>query len=214
MAGRSYVRREHGKKECTGCGLMKPLGDYHSQRKVKDGRTSKCKPCMNAQTKDAYYRAGAEANREKCRNYRRNNLEKCRANERVRAEANREKLNARARDWRRDNWDRYTEYRRQYEKEHSERMAEHCRRRRAKILKATTEQFTVEELKDSWLSRDINPDACRYCGISLTDRRRTVDHVIPLTRGGEHARANLVPCCQPCNSSKNARTPDEMGWTA
>ncbi|WP_203620386.1 HNH endonuclease [Streptomyces sp. SID8499] len=30
----------------------------------------------------------------------------------------------------------------------------------------------------------------------------TVDHVIPLSRGGQHAEGNLVPACKSCNSSK------------
>lgn len=40
---------------------------------------------------------------------------------------------------------------------------------------------------------------CVYCGQPAT----TVDHVIPLCKGGRHAIGNLVPACTHCNSSKS-----------
>jgi 5-methylcytosine-specific restriction endonuclease McrA len=39
---------------------------------------------------------------------------------------------------------------------------------------------------------------CFYCG----GPGGTIDHVIPLKKGGIHGIGNLVPCCQSCNSSK------------
>lgn len=44
---------------------------------------------------------------------------------------------------------------------------------------------------------------CAYCG--TRPERLHLDHVIPLKRGGRHSIGNLVPACQPCNSSKSAR---------
>lgn len=46
--------------------------------------------------------------------------------------------------------------------------------------------------------------ACAYC--LRTDRPMTVDHMIPLSRGGAHDRANAVPACKPCNSRKHDRS--------
>lgn len=43
---------------------------------------------------------------------------------------------------------------------------------------------------------------CVYCGLLTEDL--TMDHVIPVTKGGRHAAANILPACKPCNSSKNA----------
>jgi hypothetical protein len=50
---------------------------------------------------------------------------------------------------------------------------------------------------------------CRYCG--RTDHL-TIDHVIPLSRGGTNRPENLVTACRYCNSQKSARTPEEWGW--
>lgn len=41
---------------------------------------------------------------------------------------------------------------------------------------------------------------CSYCGGAC----ESVDHVVPLSRGGTNYEGNLTPCCLPCNSSKNA----------
>lgn len=51
---------------------------------------------------------------------------------------------------------------------------------------------------------------CRRRIRRLSDR--TIDHVVPLRKGGKHCRSNLCVACRKCNSSKGARTPDE--WTA
>ena len=42
---------------------------------------------------------------------------------------------------------------------------------------------------------------CRYCGSK--NPFMTVDHVLPVTRGGTDDESNLVAACQSCNSKKN-----------
>ena len=44
---------------------------------------------------------------------------------------------------------------------------------------------------------------CAYCG--RRSKQLTIDHVIPLQRGGGHIPENLVPACRPCNSAKRDR---------
>jgi 5-methylcytosine-specific restriction endonuclease McrA len=48
---------------------------------------------------------------------------------------------------------------------------------------------------------------CAYCGRKMG--RLTVDHVIPLSRGGKHSKDNVVPACLHCNTVKNVKTPEE-----
>lgn len=50
---------------------------------------------------------------------------------------------------------------------------------------------------------------CIYCG-SRTGAM-TIDHVIPLSRGGKTDFDNCVACCAPCNRRKGDRTPREAG---
>lgn len=46
---------------------------------------------------------------------------------------------------------------------------------------------------------------CVYCAKILTESTLTIDHRIPLARGGTNWPANLLPACKPCNSRKGAR---------
>lgn len=50
---------------------------------------------------------------------------------------------------------------------------------------------------------------CAYCSRNLQLKTRTVDHVVPESRGGGNRRENLVPCCTLCNQVKGDRTPEE-----
>jgi len=48
---------------------------------------------------------------------------------------------------------------------------------------------------------------CFYCGESLTWDSKTVDHVIPKSKGGPHRAWNLVISCLPCNKTKGDSNP-------
>jgi 5-methylcytosine-specific restriction endonuclease McrA len=51
--------------------------------------------------------------------------------------------------------------------------------------------------------------SCQYCGLELTQREATVDHVVPRSQGGITAWDNVVIACNPCNRRKGGRTPSE-----
>ena len=56
---------------------------------------------------------------------------------------------------------------------------------------------------DQWFAvRAFFGNCCAYCG---GNKRMTIDHVVPLSRGGEHDITNIVPACQSCNSAKGCR---------
>lgn len=63
--------------------------------------------------------------------------------------------------------------------------------------------------KKNVLARDSC--TCQYCGRHLSDSSTTVDHVLPLCRGGAHDWLNVVASCKPCNHRKDDRTPREAG---
>jgi len=43
---------------------------------------------------------------------------------------------------------------------------------------------------------------CCYCGCQLHNKNKTIDHVKPLSDGGESHQRNLVICCKECNEAK------------
>lgn len=50
---------------------------------------------------------------------------------------------------------------------------------------------------------------CQYCGKKSAEKFLTIDHVIPLSRGGRHDWINVVTACAKCNNKKGSQTPDE-----
>ena len=71
---------------------------------------------------------------------------------------------------------------------------------RAKRFQVFMGVFTKREIKRLYSS------PCIYCG-SWTNI--TLDHVMPLARGGRHCKANIVAACLSCNSSKKNKTIQE-----
>jgi 5-methylcytosine-specific restriction endonuclease McrA len=65
---------------------------------------------------------------------------------------------------------------------------------------------------------------CFYCGselksqdyfdeggkVAMTVSLWAVDHFFPLSKGGSYELSNLVPACNPCNSTKSARTIEQF----
>lgn len=65
------------------------------------------------------------------------------------------------------------------------------------------QSITPDLRADVW---DKSRGICWYCGVDLHPfRNYHVDHFIPVVDGGSNEIANLVPCCQPCNTRKQAR---------
>jgi len=83
---------------------------------------------------------------------------------------------------------------------HPEENAPHSARRRAKQRRAEC-SLTVAEWQ---VVKSIYGHRCVYCKRKL--KRLTMDHVIPLSRGGSHTKENVVPACSRCNSSKGANS--------
>ena len=50
-------------------------------------------------------------------------------------------------------------------------------------------------------------EKCRYCGSTLINEERTLDHIYPRGYGGVSITDNLLPCCIPCNQSKTDMAP-------
>ena len=47
---------------------------------------------------------------------------------------------------------------------------------------------------------------CYLCGKLLTEKQATIDHVIPLSKGGFHCPNNARIACLKCNQSKTNKT--------
>jgi 5-methylcytosine-specific restriction endonuclease McrA len=68
------------------------------------------------------------------------------------------------------------------------------------IVRRTAEELGPFDTRDWARLCDRWGCACAYCG--ARPRTLSLDHIIPLTRGGRHTIGNLLPSCRSCNSSK------------
>ncbi len=60
-----------------------------------------------------------------------------------------------------------------------------------------------------WWKRKRSNGQCHYCKNIFPPKELTMDHVIPIARGGKSEKFNLVPCCKDCNTKKKQLLPIE-----
>ncbi len=65
--------------------------------------------------------------------------------------------------------------------------------------------------KSAWWMRKIQKGVCHYCNRKVGRANLTMDHVVPLSRGGKSRKGNIVPACKECNSKKKYLIPVEWG---
>lgn len=64
--------------------------------------------------------------------------------------------------------------------------------------------------KTRWWQQKTASGVCYYCNKKVAYKNITMDHVVPLTRGGKSTKDNLVPSCKECNNAKKSMLP--MEW--
>lgn len=74
------------------------------------------------------------------------------------------------------------------------------------------ERAKARELrKTRWWQRKTASGECYFCGLVVKHQDITMDHLVPLSRGGYSTKDNLVPCCKNCNNKKKSMLPLEWG---
>lgn len=72
------------------------------------------------------------------------------------------------------------------------------------------ERARARELRQSqWWKRRLAAGICYYCRRQVGPRALTMDHLVPLGRGGRSIRGNVVTACKECNTRKRALVPVE-----
>ena len=89
-----------------------------------------------------------------------------------------------------------------YKRLHRERCVQWGSTRIRRIAQQSVRSISADELAD--LKRDTQ--VCAYCGDPFTRSERTIDHVVPVCRGGAHTLDNIVVACRACNESKGIKS--------
>jgi 5-methylcytosine-specific restriction endonuclease McrA len=191
-------------KICTKCSSELELSEFGRNCSRKDGHTAQCKSCSRVEDRERYQRDPEKRRAQVRKTYATNEgyREKVKSDARKWERANPEKVVAKnARLYQRDG-ERIRVRNRSYQKANKPRFAALAAARRARALRAEgghTADDRLEVLRS-------NGGLCAYCN---ENEATTVDHIIPLKRGGSNSKKNLWPACQPCNSSKHVKLVEE-----
>lgn len=180
-----------GVKNCSRCGVEKPLHDFQRRSSAKDGRRADCRACVRLSSADYYARNNETVKVKTAAHYHRN-----KDKERFVAKKKAYYLNNKAAAFKaaRDHKSRNPEI---------SRVA--VRNRRAKA-KGAGGRHTAAETSALLISQSYlcaNP----FCRIDLRIAPKHLDHWIPIARGGGNGIDNLKWLCQPCNHRKGSRLP-------
>jgi 5-methylcytosine-specific restriction enzyme A len=68
------------------------------------------------------------------------------------------------------------------------------------------EKQKARELRSSqWWKRQVAKGLCHYCGSRFSPKELTMDHIVPISKGGKTTKGNVVPCCKTCNTEKKSK---------
>jgi 5-methylcytosine-specific restriction endonuclease McrA len=217
-------------KTCAKCNIEKPETEFKPLYKKPDKLMSKCKECYKIQGLEYRIRTKAEkAAYDK--EYRANNEDKLKKRSLKYYQDNKEHLLEYAEEYRQRNPELLKESKKkEYFKHKKKRIAQVSKYRK-------NHKDKVKIWSDRWvksdkgrvssrkahtkrrgygdISKDVIVDffktagtICLYCKVECNDKV-TIDHFIPLSKGGSHERDNLVPACLKCNCSKSNKDPFE-----
>ena len=83
------------------------------------------------------------------------------------------------------------------------------------ISSVTEEEIRKEKIKaralrnSQWWKRKCAKGICYFCGEQVSPKELTMEHMVPLIRGGKSSKGNVVPACKKCNNKKKYLLPFE-----
>jgi len=193
IAEQNRIYRENNKEK-----IAKQKADYRKEHRKESIKRSK-----------DYYEANKDACLETSRSYRKNNKEELKQYFKEYTEKNKEKIGKRQREYSKANKEKIRERTRKWVKNNPEKTRASTRKanhvRRARLKHATIEDFNPSEVfkRDGYV--------CQLCGCKTSLRyksqyhpkRTELDHIIPISLGGEHSLRNTQCACHRCNIEKN-----------
>jgi hypothetical protein len=203
-------------KRCKTCGIIKPLNDFYKGTKTcVDGYFGNCKQCCQINQK-IYRSTHKEAINNRHKEYRKThkneiniaiykwqnkNRERHLENRKKWRDKNREKNNAIARLYYNANREIIHETQHKWAKSNPDKINEKKNRRRARKYNGTVEIFRNVDIfeRDKWI--------CQLCKKKVNKRLKaphplspSLDHIVPLSKGGSHERKNVQLVHLLCNS--------------
>ena len=203
---------------CTVCKESKPLTEFYRDKTKKLGRRGICKKCHAIKDKKRY-----ELNRERKlkqrKQYYYEHKEQIFKQSKIYYLKHKEQIAVRKRKYRQDHKEEIAKQEKKYHLERKQKASarnkryrqserggflkkQNNRRRRVR-QRASKRDLTFDQWHRILKNQKYRCNICskRFC----KSRPATMDHIIPLSQGGDFTSSNVQALCQSCNSSKNAK---------
>lgn len=190
-----------GMRECGKCKEIKKLEEFTKNKKCLGGFERKCKDCTN---KDCWAKKHPKENKEYKDKWHEANKEKTQAQWKERYQSDPLKYITYQKIYLSDpiNLSKVKIRNAQYRKDNPELSCANRHKRREMAIKNGNNTLTWRQMQEI---KAENP-TCKACGAS---EDISVDHILPLDRGGQNCKENCTVLCRSCNSSKHAKTYEE-----
>ena len=205
-------------KVCTKCKRILVANEinFYKDENKKYGLRNDCKAC-NKQ----YRKNKKEKTKEYNKQYYNNNKEYHKKYNKQYRKNNKEELSEYHKQYKKNNKECLKQYYQEYYQEHKEEIKEYKKQyykdNPDKVFNQSTKRRLLEEkqgngiTKEQWLEMmEFFDWKCAYSGIQLNKNNRSIDHIIPISLGGENEIWNLIPMLKSYNSSKH--TDDMIDW--
>jgi 5-methylcytosine-specific restriction endonuclease McrA len=185
-----------GKQECSNCLMILPLEKFHRSTKSISGRVEQCRKCRKIiaaeyQLKTAAHQRALDLEKEKM-DLKKKNMKKC-------GKCGVAKKNTSFSETR---WG-LSSYCKNCAKIY---RANH--RHTEREMRSKTQTLRNKIIRKQLLEHFAANIYSKYCLACKSRENLTMEHLIPITRGGNHSEGNLATLCVSCNTSKNNLT-----WT-
>ncbi len=173
-------------KKCTKCDVWKVLDEFSKDKLQCNGYRPSCKVCSNARNK-----LYAKSNKEKIKNKKHNYYLE-----------NKETILKRTKKYYQKNKEYYKNYHAEYYEGNYEKYYNSTVKRRSYNFQVSFTPLQRNKIldRDNWI--------CQCCGILVHDEKINnetkahIDHIIPISKGGNSEPSNLQVLCRTCNLSK------------
>lgn len=168
-------------KTCSKCGEEKYYKDFGLRLNRNGNRSIRayCKPCMYQWRVETDPAYLQKAN-ERAKKYRSEKPED---------------ISLRVKAWKVANPDKHSKHESQYKQ-----------RRLQRCIEQSDGTLTQSFVRGLFAKAKV----CCYCGYEFEKaKEKSLDHIIPLSRGGLHSASNVAICCVKCNTRKAAMTAEE-----
>ena len=197
-------------KECKFCHQILSLELFSKHQSCKFGRRNYCKVCVSKKYNEAdrlykkKYQQRPEVQAAR-RLYLLEHREKIQKQRKAYYQQHQEKLRAYSRKRRQASGEELRNSHRLYVKNHPEQFRLYAAKRRA--LKRRVEYEKI----DTYALWKRDRGKCGICKKSVKYQEMSIDHILPLSRGGTHTNHNCQPAHRGCNLQKGAgRLPSQL----